>query len=276
MNTQPSPHAGAKRFEHAVHVPGLDPMTVWAALSTGEGLKRWFPIDARVRPGVGGGVFLSWGPMCEGEAPIVKWDPGSVIGWEETHDGGAVKISAEFHVSADPARGGTVVRVVQSGFGQGAKWDDMYDSISNGWKYELFSLTHALTRHSGKSRAMFWSPVQSTLAPEKAFAVLAEDGALVRGQRLVQNAGDAFAFTAPDGARYSGSVVRGIPGRSWVGVVRELDDALLRIEVERAGGTSMPFVSLSVWGDKQRDIGPLQAAWHGRLASLFPPAGDAQ
>ena len=60
--------------------------------------------------------------------------------------------------------------------------------------------------------------VPMIVAPERAFDTLAADGALVTGQSLVQNAGDAFAFTAPGGARYSGTVVRGIPGRSWVGV----------------------------------------------------------
>lgn len=263
---------GRKVFEHSVLVPGVDAATVWRALSEGEQLKQWFPIDARVRPGAGGGVFLSWGPGCEGEAPIVKWEPGRVLGWEETHPdaqgAGAVKICAEFHVSADPARGGTVVRVVQSGFGQGTKWDDMYDSIANGWKYELFSLAHWLTRHRDKTRAMFWAPCE--LPAERAFEVIAEDGALVRGQDLSRgSAGEKFEFEGPDGVRYSGTVVRMIPGRSWVGMVSELDDALLRIEAERMGPGSMPFVSLSIWGPKKSESERLQAAWSGRLKEVL-------
>jgi uncharacterized protein YndB with AHSA1/START domain len=270
MSGEPT-NAGAKRFEHSVHVPGLDPMTVWRALSEGELLKRWFPIDARVRPGVGGAVFLSWGPMCEGEAPIVKREQGEVLGWEESHDGGAVKICAEFHVSADPEKGGTVVRVVQSGFGKGAKWDNMYDSIANGWKYELFSLTHSLTRHNGKERGMFWEPVSANMDAESAFDVLSADGRLVNGQSLRgQAAGERFAFTGPDGAKYSGTVVRTIARRSWVGIVRELDDGLLRIEAERSGeSASMPFVSLSIWGEKRARLEELKAAWRGKLESIF-------
>lgn len=259
-----------KRFDHSVFVPGLDAPTVFSALAEGDKLKQWFPIDARVRPGVGGSVFLSWGPMCEGEAPIVKWDPARLIAWEESHEGGAVKICAEFHVSEDPARGGTVVRVVQSGFGQGAKWDDMYDSIANGWKYELFSLVHYLTRHRAHTRAMCWEPVMSALPAPDAFNALAADGALVRGQSLTGREGDAFSFLAPDNSRFTGTVVRTIPSRSWVGIVRELDDALLRIECERSANGSMPFVSLSIWGPKQSTLAHHKAAWRSRLESLFP------
>jgi uncharacterized protein YndB with AHSA1/START domain len=34
---------------------------VWKALTEGDGLKNWFPLEARVTPGVGGKIFLSWG-----------------------------------------------------------------------------------------------------------------------------------------------------------------------------------------------------------------------
>jgi uncharacterized protein YndB with AHSA1/START domain len=35
------------------------PEAVWNALTDPEELKRWFPLDARVKPGPGGEIFLS-------------------------------------------------------------------------------------------------------------------------------------------------------------------------------------------------------------------------
>jgi len=49
---------------------------VWKALTDPRELVNWFPLAARVTPGVGGRLFLSWGPHCEGESPIVAWEPG--------------------------------------------------------------------------------------------------------------------------------------------------------------------------------------------------------
>ena len=55
---------GAADFVHA----SLD--AVWRALTEADELRRWFPVDARVSPGVGGSIWLSWGDGAEGEAPI--------------------------------------------------------------------------------------------------------------------------------------------------------------------------------------------------------------
>jgi uncharacterized protein YndB with AHSA1/START domain len=41
---------------------------VWKALTEADGLKSWFPLEARVTPGLGGKMFASWGADCEGES----------------------------------------------------------------------------------------------------------------------------------------------------------------------------------------------------------------
>ena len=35
---------------------------VWKALTDANELARWFPLEARVTPGLGGNIFVSWGP----------------------------------------------------------------------------------------------------------------------------------------------------------------------------------------------------------------------
>ncbi len=45
------------------------PDVVWRALTEADELSRWFPVEARVAPGAGGSIWLSWGGGAEGNAP---------------------------------------------------------------------------------------------------------------------------------------------------------------------------------------------------------------
>ena len=54
---------------------------VWKAITEGAEIMKWFAPEARVEPGVGGSILLSWGPGMEGKAPITIWEPGQRFGW---------------------------------------------------------------------------------------------------------------------------------------------------------------------------------------------------
>jgi uncharacterized protein YndB with AHSA1/START domain len=43
---------------------------VWKALTDAQELMRWFPLDAKVEPGKGGSIWISWGPPYEGGCKI--------------------------------------------------------------------------------------------------------------------------------------------------------------------------------------------------------------
>jgi uncharacterized protein YndB with AHSA1/START domain len=43
------------------------PAEIWKVISEGEELQRWFPLEARVEPGVGGKVWVSWVDDCSAE-----------------------------------------------------------------------------------------------------------------------------------------------------------------------------------------------------------------
>lgn len=266
-------------FEIAVDAPASD---VWRALSDGVDLQRWFPISARVKPGLGGTVFLSWGPMCEGEAPITLWEPGRAIAWTEKHEGGAVEITGMFEVvSQNDDAASTVVRVTQSGFGKNAKWADYYDSISSGWKFELRSLRHYLARHRGKDRRCAWNPVAppTPMGQKEIWSRLWRTdgrGLCVAGSINGLNEGDAYALTGPDGTSYSGQVLRHVPDRMFAGVVHELDDALMRIELEPGGviphsdeRAFTPMFWLSIWGEMGAKAERIGTLWSERMAAVL-------
>jgi uncharacterized protein YndB with AHSA1/START domain len=56
---------------------------VWKALTDSAELARWFPLEAKVKPGVRGALTLSWGPECEGTARISVWEPEKNFQWQE-------------------------------------------------------------------------------------------------------------------------------------------------------------------------------------------------
>ena len=105
-----------------------DADAVWRALSEGEEIKRWFSPEARVTPGVGGAVWLSWGEGADWEAPIEIWEPKRHL---RTVDPAPSKLAVDYFIES---KGGeTVLRIVHSGFAADA-WDDEIDTLNAGWR----------------------------------------------------------------------------------------------------------------------------------------------
>ncbi|HEX6644400.1 MAG TPA: SRPBCC domain-containing protein [Gemmatimonadales bacterium] len=200
------------------------PDAVWRALTDAEELRRWFPADARVEPGVGGTIWVSWGGEMAWENPITIWEPGRHLRTAMPAEPGAVPFAVDYYIEA---RGGaTILRLVNSGFGSGAEWDDMYFGMDGGWTYFLYNLRFYLERHAGKPRALAFErrPMQDrTVFP-----------ALFRALGL-----DSEATVAPGtpvsvplgGSALPGTVVLSLPSHLAV-EIPGLDDALLFFELE--------------------------------------------
>ncbi|MFW6084618.1 MAG: SRPBCC family protein, partial [Gemmatimonadota bacterium] len=59
------------------------PERVWKALTDAADLVRWFPLEARVEPGEGGSVHMSWKNEYAGTSEILTWEPNErlAISW---------------------------------------------------------------------------------------------------------------------------------------------------------------------------------------------------
>jgi uncharacterized protein YndB with AHSA1/START domain len=141
---------------------------VWKALTEASELTQWFSVDAKVTPGMGGAVWVSWGEGAAGEAPITGWEPDRHFQWTEHR--GPVKVAIDFHLQSRD--GGTVVRLVQSGFGDGPEWDDEYHMVDGGWSYFMAHLQWYLERHRGVRRDLIGFRERAALTREEAFARL--------------------------------------------------------------------------------------------------------
>jgi len=246
-------------IEHEIDVI---PEVVWQTLTDPEELSRWFPLEAKVDPTVDGRIWLSWGPGCEGEAPIHICEPPHRFGWTENYGtdeaGKPIEVAVDFHVEA--GAGTTVVRLVQSGFSASSDWDEMYDALVDGWTFFMFNLVFYLTKHPGKPRGLVWRRVATSLDRGAAWERLF-GGSLV-------TAASGFAPGTPFelhlDATHEGKTVSARPGHHFAGTLPHMDNSLLFVELE---GAHVGFW-LSTYGARDEDVAQLQRELDAKLEEV--------
>ena len=213
---------------------------VWRALTDAEELVRWFPTGAHVTPGIGGTMRWSWGEGWDWETRIDAWEPGRLLRLvqEEARPydsegrmlspGDAETSRLAIELTLEPVQGTTRVRMVHSGFGEGAAWDDELEGITEGWQAELRSLRHYLERHPGSDRLMKLAWRTTTLSRVEAWARLVGPGGFTVTPADAGE-GHAFALDVPGGPRFTGMVQLHLPRQTIAGTVRELGDGWVRL-----------------------------------------------
>ena len=246
--------------------------SVWKAITDAKELERWFPLQARVTPGVGGEVFMSWGPPWEGGSRIEAWDENRRLrtrGFLEHGDASMVEYTLE-------AKGGkTLLRLVHSGFAKGGDWEDeLFGGTERGWRYELRSLRHYLERHAGKPRLTLW-PKASVRGSAAAVwqRLLGKDGFAREGQVDGLKEGDRYRVTTATGDRFEGQVVVNDPPYEFSATVEGLNDGLLALRTHDVAGPEpkhghVASLWLSTWGVPQQELDALGARWKKLLDGL--------
>jgi uncharacterized protein YndB with AHSA1/START domain len=233
-----------------------DAETVWRALTEGEELKRWFPLDARVTPGEGGALWLSFGEGMDWEAPIGLWEPNRHL---RTVDPPPSKAAIDYYIEA---KGGqTVLRIVQTGFGADA-WDDELDTLNSGWRTFLATLRNYLEQHRGEPRtvAYFRHPVVE-MERREAFP------------RMLEALGVPLVAV---GERFSGPLFTGVaeisaPPVNFSGALENHGRGFLMIEIEPGRGRCRPAVWVSLYGDAAEQASALQVQLQELVTRAFAP-----
>lgn len=242
------------------------PDAVWRALSDADEIARWFAVQVKLEPRVGGSIWISWGEGAEGTAPITVWEPLRHIGWAEEY--GPFRLAVDFYL--EPAEGGTIVRLVHSGFGTGAEWDEQFHMTEGGWSYFLHNLRHYLERHAGTPRVMVSvREIAHTTRAAAYAALLGEHGLAAEGRLLGLAAGDRYRVTTTAGDTLEGTVLV-VQDAYQIGVsIDNLNDALLLLEIEPAGEDAVrPALWLSTYGLPEQKVVALRA----RMADLYRAA----
>lgn len=265
-----------RRIELEIEVPGT-PEEVWRAIATGPGISSWY-VPHVVEEREGGAASASFGPGPEMQIP------GRVAAWEPPHrivfDGGEGVGGYAFEWLVEARDGGScVVRLVNSGFGQGEEWDDQYDGMTEGWKLFLFNLRLHLEHFAGRTAtaslpmAMWAGPPADTWAALLSGLGLPAEPAV--GDQVTATAGASGEDASGDAAEpvLAGTVVRAEPGRLAL-LVDSPAPGTAFVAAEGHG----PVVGVSVWSYLYGEEGAVAAErdeprWRAWLDARAVPAG---
>jgi uncharacterized protein YndB with AHSA1/START domain len=150
------------------------PAEVFSAITEGDKIQQWFAPEARVTPGEGGSIYVGWAPGMGGEAPIRIWEPGRRFGWVEGEGTERPKV-VTFEIAGDAGK--STLKLVHSGFGADAKFDNEFESTFGGWNtffamlqdgIERFKASKGINvcefRMSEHSKAEAWERMQAALS----------------------------------------------------------------------------------------------------------------
>ena len=249
-------------------MPGT-PEEVWRAIATGPGITSWY-VPHEVEEREGGAATASFGPGPEMQVPgrVAAWDPPRRV----VFDGGEGVGGLAFEWLVEARDGGTcVVRLVNSGFGEGGPWDDQYDDMVEGWGIFLLNLRLHLEHFAGRSAVPSLPSAHLAPRPRRAWHELTS------------------ALAVPE------TPSRGRPPRprpGWRRAPRRggvVDVAPRRVALlldEPAPGTAFVAAeghgttcALSVWAylygeDRDRLAAELTSAWQGWLDARTPDAAQ--
>ena len=246
---------------------------VWHALTTGEGIARWFAPHAAVTPGEGGSVSIGWDPKEMWTTPITVWEPlrrMQTVSEMPSADGRMVRLAVDYHLEA---QGGRVrVRLVHSGFDDSGSWDDYIDGLDAGWTYFLFNLKHAIERHRGADRRQLSTRFRTTAPAGEDHPVFGAKGLRVQGPVAGLRPGDGCRL-ALGGVEVDATVVVRRAPRAIAFVVPAWNDALLFVEREGMKETHHVGVWLSLYGVPETTAAPLQQGLADLQATLGIPKG---
>ena len=231
---------------------------VWQALTTGEGIARWFGPYAAVTPGEGGSVSIGWDPKEMWDTPITVWEPPrrmQTASEMPTKDGRMVRLAVDYYLEVQAGK--VRVRLVHSGFDDTGAWDDYIDGLDAGWTFFLFNLKHALERHRGVDRQQLSARFRTIALAGEEHPAFGAKGLGVKPPVSGLRPGDACHFSLGGVEADATVVVRHAP-RTIGFLVPAWNDALLFIEREGIKEAHGLGVWLSLYGVPEATAAPLR------------------
>jgi len=193
----------------SVDVVGTPP-DVWTAVATGPGVSSWY-VPTTVEEHEGGATTSRFG---DGEDMVV---PGVVGAWEPPHrvvfHGGDAAPGFAFEWSVTPSdRGTCIVRLVNTGFGEGSPWDDQYEAMTGGWQMFMHNLQLHLANFPGQTATALLPTAMWAGPRPDAWSRLLDS----LGLPSAPEPGSHVQVTAADAPPLAGTVVQSEPWRMSV------------------------------------------------------------
>lgn len=149
-----SPGPEDRRIDIEVVVAGT-PEQVWEVIATGPGVTAWMqPTEIEPRPGGRYAFDLQDGAGPNDTGHVSEYDPPhrfatSAVEWRLVGDAAPAALATEWIVQARDS-GTCVVRLVMSGFGPGAAWDNEVGEMRTQLRRSLDQLRRYLDNASTK------------------------------------------------------------------------------------------------------------------------------
>ncbi|HET9037418.1 MAG TPA: SRPBCC domain-containing protein [Myxococcaceae bacterium] len=260
-------------LEFTVDLP-TDPDTVWRLLTDPAGLAEWFAPQVEGSGQPDGTLTLSWGPDIRWSTKVAAAEPGRLVRWRDDYEAYQQLSETPSPVVIDwelsPGPGGTRLRLVHSGFGDGADWDDMYDGTKAGWTFFMWHLLETVRLHLGHRRTVVFERRSSTLTRE------------ALGERLFGLDGLALAPARPQSGAAAQLSLGGQRRRFEVqyarlptnlfGKLPDLGDAILLVEMEPGRtGPVQTGLWLSTWNLPLDRLEGLRAGMQSMADAVFGP-----
>lgn len=257
---------GSRSIELDVEVPGT-PEEVWAAVATGPGIGSWF-VPSTVEEHEGGELVQQFGP---GESMTVRgrvrvWDPPRRVVFDDGAAGGGMV----FEWLVEPRDAGTcLVRLVNSGFGSGADWDDQLHGMQRGWRMFLHNLRLHRRHFPGQVAVLAQPTAVAAVGLDQAWQVLT--GAL--GVPAAPAEGDHLAAGPDAPTALAGTVERAVPRMLTLRISAPGPGTAL-VAVEGSEGQAVASVWFWLYGADAGDESPaILQAWQDWLTALFATSG---
>jgi uncharacterized protein YndB with AHSA1/START domain len=262
-----------KQFEVAAPVE-----SVWKAITDGDEMTRWFCQEASCEPEKGGQQHIDWGGGAKATQVITVWKPNAHLRTE------AVRPEWNNSMTSGPPEpyatdwylehhgGITRVRMVASGFGEGADWDHEYDGTFHGWDMFHKTMKHYLEHHHGHASANAVLYAVLAVPPDEAWSrLMSADGLIKTGSLGDLTIGAPFRFETSQGDVFAGVVRHYAAAKTFSAMVESLNKAIFNIELAAIPGRGhFLYVSLNTWGIPKADVDALGARLKGIVYGLFP------
>jgi uncharacterized protein YndB with AHSA1/START domain len=127
------------RFERKIQVP---PVQVFRMFTSPSGIREWLCDWATANARPGGNYYLQWNTGFVASGAFTEVQPNSEVSF--TWRGKDDPDFSQARVMLDGEEGGTVLKIIHSGFGQGGEWENTREAVRRGWDTVLENLTHVL------------------------------------------------------------------------------------------------------------------------------------
>ena len=262
-----------RMLELTIDLP-TDPDTVWRLLTDPAGLAEWFTPQVEGSGEPGGTLTFSWGPGMRWSTKVASAERGRLVRWHDVFDAyqqlppTTAPVVIEWQLAPSP--GGTRLRLVNSGFGDGADWDDLYDGAKAGWTFSLWHLLETVRQHLGQRRTVLFERRASQLTREALAARLFGPEGLALTPSGAASGSTAQLSLAGTRRRFEVQYAR-LP-TNFFGKIPDLGGALLMVEMEP--GRSGPVHTglwLSTWELAPDTLDCLRTAIRTMADAVFGP-----